>query len=78
MYKINNAGGDGKDKQLPMSGSKKGKKEEDSKDVEKLNKSYGKPKPKDDGGSSMSKKKDPKKPMSPAAKKLKRTASRPK
>jgi hypothetical protein len=42
------------------------------------NKSYDdyKPKPKDDGGSSMAKKKDPKKPMSPAAKKLKRTASR--
>jgi hypothetical protein len=29
MYKINNAGGNAKDKQFPMSGSKKGKKEKD-------------------------------------------------
>ena len=80
MYKINNAGGDARDKQLPMSGSKKGKKEKDENVKKQANKSYGdyKPNPKDDGGSSMAKKKDPKKPMSPAAKKLKRTASRPK
>jgi hypothetical protein len=39
-----------------------------------------KPKPKDEGigGSKVVKKPDPKKPMSPAAKRLKRTASRPK
>jgi hypothetical protein len=52
-------------------------KEKDSDRLKKQTPDY-KPKPKDDGGSSMAKKKDPKKPMSPAAKRLKRTASRPK
>jgi hypothetical protein len=51
--------------------------EKDSDRLRKQTPDY-KPKPKDDGGSSMAKKKDPKKPMSPAAKRLKRTASRPK
>jgi hypothetical protein len=52
--------------------------ESDSDRLKKQTPPNYKPKPKDDGGSSMAKKKDPKKPMSPAAKRLKRTASRPK
>jgi hypothetical protein len=81
MYKINNAGGNAKDKQFPNPSAKKGKKEEESSsDVKQMKNKYPdyKPKPKDDGGSKVGKKKDPKKPLSPAAKRLKRTASRPK